>query len=58
MRNAEPSAEPAHGVVKCPFCDSADVKVESPFGGSVSEMLFRCAGCRSFFHWVKLQPDA
>lgn len=29
--------------------------MESLFGGSVSEVLFRCSVCRSFFHWVKLQ---
>jgi C4-type Zn-finger protein len=44
--------------VSCPFCESTDVSLEMPFGGSVSEMLFRCAKCRTFFHWIKWRPEA
>ncbi|WP_426443110.1 hypothetical protein [Bradyrhizobium genosp. P] len=44
--------------VACPFCESTDVKLELPFGGSVSDSLFRCATCRTFFHWVKWRPEA
>jgi transposase-like protein len=43
--------------VTCPHCESSAVEIESPFGGSVSEVLFRCRQCKSFFHWVKWQPE-
>jgi len=43
--------------VTCPHCESSAVEIESPFGGSVSEVLFRCLHCKSFFHWVKWQPE-
>jgi len=39
--------------VKCTHCRSTDVVLVSLFGGSVSECLFRCNACNSFFHWVK-----
>jgi hypothetical protein len=39
--------------VKCTHCESVDVALVSLFGGSVSECLFRCNACSSFFHWVK-----
>jgi hypothetical protein len=39
--------------VTCTHCESADVALVSLFGGSVSECLFRCNACSSFFHWVK-----
>lgn len=37
----------------CPWCDSADTEVASPFGGTVSEMLFRCRSCGEGFGWMK-----
>jgi transposase-like protein len=43
--------------VTCPHCESSAVEIESPFGGSVSEVLFRCLNCKSFFHWVKWQAE-
>lgn len=39
--------------VRCTHCQSAAVTLISLFGGSVSECLFRCDTCKSFFHWVK-----
>lgn len=39
--------------VRCTHCQSADVALISLFGGSVSECLFRCQICKSYFHWVK-----
>ena len=59
MNQGEPSFElPLDvGKVICPHCESGAVEIESPFGGSVSEVLFRCLRCRSFFHWVKWQPE-
>ncbi|MGP4727579.1 PaaD-like zinc ribbon domain-containing protein [Agrobacterium deltaense] len=43
--------------VRCTHCDGDNVRMESLFGGSVSEVLYRCLDCRSFFHWVKWRDD-
>ncbi|WP_419461354.1 hypothetical protein [Agrobacterium tumefaciens] len=43
--------------VRCTHCDGENVCMESLFGGSVSEVLYRCLDCRSFFHWVKWRDD-
>ena len=34
--------------VECPWCKSTDTEVASPFGGTVSEILFKCNGCNYF----------
>jgi len=39
--------------VACPYCGSEDLTVQSLFGGSVSEVMFRCNGCKTCFNWVK-----
>lgn len=39
--------------VQCPHCASEDVSLVSLFGSSVSEVMFRCLACRTFFNWVK-----
>lgn len=39
--------------VKCPHCGGEDLVVQSLFGGSISEVLFRCNGCKTCFNWVK-----
>lgn len=39
--------------VACPWCESVDTRVVSPFGGTVSEVLFRCEACESVFGWMK-----
>lgn len=45
----------------CPWCESADTEVVSPFGGTVSEILLRCLSCGEGFGWMKwgegLQED-
>ncbi len=46
--------------VACPWCKSTDTTVASPFGGTVSEILFKCNGCKQTFGWMKWQhkmPD-
>lgn len=55
MRPETPTPELPPGAkdARCTHCDSADVVLVSLFGGSVSECLFRCNACKSFFHWVK-----
>jgi hypothetical protein len=39
--------------VCCPWCSSERNKVVSPWGGTVSEILFRCDDCESVFGWMK-----
>lgn len=39
--------------VTCPACGSIRVELQSLFGGSASELLFYCNGCRSCFSWLK-----
>ncbi|NMP14751.1 MULTISPECIES: hypothetical protein [unclassified Thalassotalea] len=41
--------------VECPWCNSTDTVVASPFGGTVSEILFRCNSCKNTFGWMKWQ---
>ena len=41
------------GQVECPWCGSRETRVISPFGGTVSEMLMACGGCRNTFGWMK-----
>jgi hypothetical protein len=41
------------GGVRCTYCDSDAVAVESLFAGTPSELLLRCRTCGSFFHWMK-----
>jgi transcription elongation factor Elf1 len=41
--------------VECPWCKSTDTQVASPFGGTVSEILFKCNGCKQTFGWMKWQ---
>ncbi len=46
--------------VTCPWCESDRHKVISPYGGTVSEMLFLCMDCRNVFGWMKWEgriPD-
>ena len=39
--------------VKCPWCESTDTEVVSPFGGTVSEISMKCDDCKSTFGWMK-----
>jgi len=39
--------------VECPWCQSENNQVVSPFGGTVSEILFRCEDCDNVFGWMK-----
>ena len=39
--------------VACPWCESTNTHVVSPFGGTVSEVLMKCEGCKSTFGWMK-----
>ena len=37
----------------CPFCGSADVQLESPFGPTRCKMIYHCAACRNPFEHLK-----
>lgn len=39
--------------VNCPWCESEDTKVSSPFGGTVSEIIMVCNNCGETFGWMK-----
>jgi Zn finger protein HypA/HybF involved in hydrogenase expression len=41
--------------VRCPHCESGEITLVSLFGSSVSEVMFRCRDCHTFFNWVKWQ---
>lgn len=39
--------------VACPWCESNNTHVVSPFGGTVSEISMKCDACNSTFGWMK-----
>ena len=43
------------GRVRCPWCESTDTRLVSPYGPSVAEMMFECLGCGQGFGWLKWQ---
>ena len=46
-----PPIEPS--AMRCPFCDSADVVMDSAFGPTQCRSLFYCRGCRQPFEALK-----
>lgn len=42
---------PAHA--ECPFCGSADTRLENPFGPTPCRALYYCSGCRNPFEQFK-----
>ena len=48
------------GQVRCPWCESTNSRLVSPYGPSVAEMMFECLDCKQGFGWLKWQhrlPD-
>jgi ring-1,2-phenylacetyl-CoA epoxidase subunit PaaD len=43
---------PVDGVA-CPFCDSRDTQLVSPFGGQLSVSQYWCRSCRTGFDYMK-----
>ena len=39
--------------VECTWCKSKNTHVSSPFGGTVSEILYQCDDCKGVFGWMK-----
>jgi ring-1,2-phenylacetyl-CoA epoxidase subunit PaaD len=46
-----PPADPS--AMRCPFCESADVVMDSAFGPTQCRSLFYCRGCRQPFEALK-----
>jgi len=37
----------------CPFCDSYDVELVSPWGGQIITSQMRCRSCNTYFEAVR-----
>lgn len=51
----------ADKTVRCPFCGTADVELESAFGSEVSKSQYYCHECKTVFERIKYdgeRPDA
>ena len=42
----------------CPFCDSDDVELISPWGGQMITSQMRCRGCNTYFEAIRDAFDA
>jgi C4-type Zn-finger protein len=61
IENQNPFNERYDGEIECPWCESGNTHVISPFGGTVSEVSMQCDDCKSTFGWMKWQgklPDS
>lgn len=41
--------------VSCPWCESNNTRLVSPYGPSAAEMMFKCLDCEQGFGWMKWQ---
>ena len=58
-RNGAPVERPEREVL-CPWCESPNTRLVSPYGPSVAEMLYKCDDCQDSFGWLKWEqrlPD-
>jgi ring-1,2-phenylacetyl-CoA epoxidase subunit PaaD len=39
--------------VACPFCNSQDTRLDSPFGPTRCRMIYYCQACRNSFEHIK-----
>jgi ring-1,2-phenylacetyl-CoA epoxidase subunit PaaD len=52
-----------HGVtvpgveLRCPFCNSENVRLDSPFGPARCRMIYYCDACRNVFEHMKQIPS-
>lgn len=53
MSHVSSQKDPDFARIGCPFCEGADTRVVSVFGGNAGESLMYCKPCRSYFHWIK-----
>jgi hypothetical protein len=38
---------------RCPFCDSGEIELVSPFGGQIITSQFRCRACQTYFEAIR-----
>ena len=50
--NGAPVKRPDREVL-CPWCESPNTRMVSPYGPSVAEMLYKCEDCQGSFGWLK-----
>ncbi len=43
--------------MRCPFCESDDVEVVSPWGGQIITCQMRCRTCNTYFEAIREQFD-
>lgn len=43
--------------VNCPFCDSHNTEIHSPFGTTLALVQYICNDCRSPFEWIKWESE-
>lgn len=48
--------DPAAATARCPYCDSANVRREGAFGGSVCKTPYACRSCGSTFDLLRNTP--
>lgn len=53
LRRAGIAPPSERSAVRCPFCDSAEVAMDSAFGPTLCRSLFYCRGCRQPFEAFK-----
>jgi transcriptional regulator NrdR family protein len=44
--------------MRCPFCDSEDVEVVSPWGGQIITCQMRCRTCSTYFEAIREEFEA
>ena len=37
----------------CPFCESEDIELVSPWGGQIITSQMRCRGCNTYFEAIR-----
>jgi formate dehydrogenase maturation protein FdhE len=42
----------------CPFCDSPEIEMVSPWGGQLITRQLRCRSCSTYFEAVRPEFDA
>ena len=53
LQKRQLSTQSYDGEVCCPWCESKDTRLVSPYGPSVAEMMFKCLDCSQSFGWMK-----
>ena len=43
--------------VKCPFCESENTELHSPFGTTLALVQYVCKECNSPFEWIKWEKE-